>query len=149
MTVENISKHCEYTGNGIDQMNVYLLGPVVCRLSKSNPDEEANVSYPQSLMEWKPYSILTTSQNRKNFSGADLSEIVLNELFVMPQKQRPSTTKPRYSPYIYRIDFHINITVGVTFSYNKGNIDFLYRYIFLMIHQSFNIVLLFNRLHLV
>jgi hypothetical protein len=73
--------------------------------------EGLDVSYQQSQMNWRIYSIVTASKNSKIFSYAPLLEIVLNPMSAVPQRQQPSTGKIHYSPFIYHIDFHINVTV--------------------------------------
>ncbi len=109
ITIDNISKYCR---NNLSNSNYFdFLAPVVCYLSSLNQMEGLDVSYRQPQMNLKTYSIVTTSNSRRIFSCADLSEIVLNQTSAVPQRQQSSTGKPRYAPYVYRIDFYINVTV--------------------------------------
>lgn len=73
--------------------------------------EEHDVSYQQEQIAWKTYLFATALNNQKTFSCADLSEIILSQALAVTQKQQPSTGRARYAPFIYRIDFNINITV--------------------------------------
>ena len=67
--------------------------------------EESNVVYQQSPMSWKTYSIITASKNRRNFSCFELSEVVLEQI------SRASQKKIHYAQVVYRIAFHIDVTV--------------------------------------
>jgi len=89
----------------------FFLAPYVYCLTKSNQMEENDIAYRQSQLEWDTYSIVTASNNRKRFSCADLSKIILNQMCAEPQRQQSSTGKKHYAPLMYRIDFHIDVTV--------------------------------------
>jgi hypothetical protein len=73
--------------------------------------EDNDISYYQPEMHWKTYSIVSSSNTPKTFSCAEMSEIVFNEMFAVPQRQQPLIGKIRHSPLVYRIDFHIKVTV--------------------------------------
>ncbi len=53
-------------------------------------------------MNWETYSVITTSNNYKIFSYADLLEINLKQT---------SNGRTHYAPFVYRIDFYIKVTV--------------------------------------
>jgi hypothetical protein len=91
----------------------FFLASFVCCLTKSNQIEENDVSYRQTEMDWKTYSIVTASNNQKTFSCVELLNIALNQLSVIPQGQQPPKGKTHYAPFVYRIEFHVNITVGI------------------------------------
>ncbi len=93
-----------------------FLAPIVCCLSTSNQIEENNVSYRQKEINWKIYSIVTApNKNTKTFSCAEISEINFNEIRTENQRQQLSTGQRRYSPFLYCIDFHIQVTVCALF----------------------------------
>jgi hypothetical protein len=73
------------------------------------------VSYRQPEIVWEYYSIVTSSNTEKTFSCANLKQIVLDQASAVSENQNPSTGKPHYGPFIYRIDFHIDVTVRTIF----------------------------------
>ncbi|CAF4972178.1 unnamed protein product, partial [Rotaria sp. Silwood1] len=89
--------------------------PYVCRITTSNPIEEPPTIFEQLPMTWKPYAIVTASQNRKNFYFADLSEIILRQTPIVSENQNPTKGgQTHYSPHVYYIQFQINVTVQFT-----------------------------------
>jgi hypothetical protein len=69
------------------------------------------MTYQQSPMNWKTYSIKTTSNAQRKFFASELSEIVLEENPAASQNRKSSTKKIHYSQLVYYIDFHIYVTV--------------------------------------
>ncbi|CAF3530942.1 unnamed protein product [Adineta steineri] len=93
-------------------ITVHNIIPKVCFIKPLNRTEESDRVYQQSPIEWRSYSIITTSKTRMNFSLAEFSEIVLKEPSNIPDDQKSSTRKTiHYAQCIYRIDFYIEITV--------------------------------------
>lgn len=92
-------------------LSLYL-APVIRCLRKLNPTDDLDECYQQSAIEWKTYSLVTSSNNTRIFSYADLSKIHLNPIsLISQQREKSSIGKPHYAPYIYCVEFHINIKV--------------------------------------
>jgi len=81
-----------------------LIAPFIRRLTTYYQKEEADAVYQQPQMNWKTYSIVTTSNNYKTFSCADLSDINLKQISA-------TSGKTHYAPLVYRIDFYIKVKV--------------------------------------
>ncbi|CAF1180576.1 unnamed protein product [Adineta steineri] len=93
-------------------ITVHNIIPKVCFIKPLNRTEESDRVYQQSPIDWRNYSVITTSKTRMNFSLAEFSEIVLKEPSSIPDDQKSSTRKTiHYAQCIYRIDFYIEITV--------------------------------------
>jgi hypothetical protein len=82
-----------------------FLEPYVCCVAALNPPKKADIFYQQEEIDWKTDSIVTASNHQRSFSFADLSSIILGQQNIV------SKGKIHYAPFLYRIDFHINITV--------------------------------------
>ncbi|CAF3304259.1 unnamed protein product [Rotaria sp. Silwood2] len=85
--------------------------PYVRRMTTSNSMEEPPIVYEQLKMNWKTYTIVTALNNRKSFYCADLSEIILRQTSTVSEDQKSSKLQIHFSPHIYFMEFHINVTI--------------------------------------
>lgn len=89
---------------------VRFLVPIVC-LPNSDQAEGRDLLYEQEPLSWTTYSIVTTNNNQKEFSCADLSEIQLTEMPIIPGEKLVSKSKIRHAPFVYHIIFNITVKV--------------------------------------